>query len=339
MSALRGVLLTALCLLAVANLASADVNPTPIAVPLIGDQGVGSPYPSRIDLVARGGPDSKRVFTVVLHAVTHPCPEPIPDSEPATPPYPSQAIVAPSSYGSTPAFPAPAPGGPYDTDLPTTADVIEGTWDLYVVDTGSGHRGVIAGGWSIHYDTSLGVSATEASAFPVHVPAGPPSVTKGPAAVYPMTFDYSEVPAGVKVFDTFLTIGVSHAFPADLTVILQAPSGESVLVMSNAGGGNALSNVTIAFSDQATSVLPQSTPIPSGTYLSASPHSATWRTQIGGSGYYASGLMTQAPGSDLVSADIPMKRGTNPTNFGWNAGGEVWAAGTGTVGIPIPPPD
>jgi hypothetical protein len=41
----------------------------------------------------------------------------------------------------------------------------------------------------------------------------------------------------------------------------------------------------------------------------------TWRTQIGGTGYYASGLMTQTPGSDLVSADIPMKLGTNPTDF------------------------
>src|SRR5689334_138196 len=131
MPALRRALSSAFCLLAIASLASADVNPTPIAVPLIGDQGVGSPYPSRINLVAREGPDTKRVFSVILHAVTHPCPEdlavllvhtggsivhkyllmshaggcrplqgtdliirhgatPIPDSEPATPPYPSQ---------------------------------------------------------------------------------------------------------------------------------------------------------------------------------------------------------------------------------------------------------
>jgi hypothetical protein len=61
MYAFRGALVCALCFLAVASLASADVNPTPIAVPLIGDQGVGSPYPSRIHLVSR--------------AVTHPCPE------------------------------------------------------------------------------------------------------------------------------------------------------------------------------------------------------------------------------------------------------------------------
>ena len=75
MYALRRVLMCALCLFAVASLASADVNPTPIAVPLIGDQGVGSPYPSRINLVTRGGPDTLRTVLVVLHAVTHPCPE------------------------------------------------------------------------------------------------------------------------------------------------------------------------------------------------------------------------------------------------------------------------
>src|SRR5689334_7438911 len=75
MHARRCALLNALCLLAIANRATADVNPTPIAVPLIGDQGVGSPYPSRIALAARGGPNSKGQVSVVLHAVTHPCPE------------------------------------------------------------------------------------------------------------------------------------------------------------------------------------------------------------------------------------------------------------------------
>ena len=67
--------LALLALMAGATVAHADTNPTPIAIPLIGTEGKASPYPSTINLVARGGPEQTGQVLVVLHAVTHPCPE------------------------------------------------------------------------------------------------------------------------------------------------------------------------------------------------------------------------------------------------------------------------
>src|SRR5262245_18686751 len=55
--------------------ASADHNPTPIAMPLIGTQGAAAPYPSRINVASRFGPAYTSFVAVVLIAVTHPCPE------------------------------------------------------------------------------------------------------------------------------------------------------------------------------------------------------------------------------------------------------------------------
>ena len=46
----------------------------PPAIPLIGTQQVASPYPSTIHVAARGGPEQTGLVSVVLHAVTHPCP-------------------------------------------------------------------------------------------------------------------------------------------------------------------------------------------------------------------------------------------------------------------------
>jgi hypothetical protein len=44
--------------------------------------------------------------------------------------------------------------------------------------------------------------------------------------------------------------------------------------------------------------------------LASSPHSATWTSLVGGS-YYQSGPMIFTPGSQIVKADIPLKKGTN----------------------------
>jgi subtilisin-like proprotein convertase family protein len=416
-----------------ADPAWADVNQTPIAVPLIGDQGAGSPYPSTIHVTARGGPTQTAQPYIILHAVTHPCPEdlavllvhngtekyllmshaggcralqgtdlwfaagglPIPDTQPSTPAYNQVASAGISNYGSVPVFPAPAPAGPYTTTWPNT--FVEGTWDLYVMDTGAGNRGVIAAGWSINYPTYS--TWGPAQSLPVAIPA------LGAASAYPITFDLSSIPAGVKVWDIRLQVTLSHTFPDDVNLVLQAPNGNAVLVMSNAGGGNDITSVNLQFQDDAGASLPDSTQIVTGTYkpsafgtfvpppnppgtaplppygatlstlngqdargiwklwvyddtsldsgsiggvdltvftelvplfsidtpttgttytantpflhlegeiedLVNSPHSATWRTLVGGN-YYASGPMIFTPGSQVVKADIPMQKGTN----------------------------
>ena len=48
---------------------------------------------------------------------------------------------------------------------------------------------------------------------------------------------------------------LNHTFPDDLDVLLVSPSGQKVMLMSDAGGANAISGVILTFDDTATSVL------------------------------------------------------------------------------------
>lgn len=60
---------------------------------------------------------------------------------------------------------------------------------------------------------------------------------------------------------------VSSTFPADLDVMLVAPDGNAVMLMSDAGGGNDISHVNITFDDSAPTALPDGTgTITSGSY-------------------------------------------------------------------------
>ena len=46
--------------------------------------------------------------------------------------------------------------------LPPRPARINGTWELYVFDTAASNRGVIAGGWSLDYDTTSVVNVSDA---------------------------------------------------------------------------------------------------------------------------------------------------------------------------------
>src|SRR5438552_11498966 len=58
----------------------------------------------------------------------------------------------------------------------------------------------------------------------------------------------------------------SHPRPSDIDILLVGPGGQSVLLMSDAGGGTAVNNVYLAFDDNASTSVPSSTGISSGTY-------------------------------------------------------------------------
>jgi subtilisin-like proprotein convertase family protein len=299
----RMTVIAVVCVLSAASQARADVNHTPIALPLIGTSGAASPYPSTIQVAARGGPSQSSSIRIILHAVTHPCPEDLavllvrnntqkyllmshagsckplqgtniifatgsptlPDSTPDTTPHGPTLQIAPSNYGSQPAFPAPAPAGPYTTALPTT--LINATWDLYVIDTSAGDRGVIAAGWSFHYDTSPTFTAP---GLPSPLPNGAPATTIGPATDYPITFDLSNVPAGVKVRDLDVRMMLSHGYSDDIRLLLEAPNGEKVQFMANAGGSNVITGVVVLFDDSAAASLPDSGQIVAGTFKPSS---------------------------------------------------------------------
>ena len=61
----------------------------------------------------------------------------------------------PTDYGSGDTFPAPAPAGPYGTNLSAfNGSNPNGTWSLYIVDDIEGDAGRIDGGWELHIQTA-----------------------------------------------------------------------------------------------------------------------------------------------------------------------------------------
>src|SRR4030095_11440449 len=60
--------------------------------------------------------------------------------------------------------------------------------------------------------------------------------------------------------------GLTHSFPSDIEVLLVGPTGEAVLLMSDAGGGASISNVRLKFDQAASDSLPFNQTIVSGSY-------------------------------------------------------------------------
>jgi hypothetical protein len=257
-----------LLLVSVAS-ATADVLSRPIAVPLIGTQGPAGAYPSRQVVTARGGAGQTGQVIIRLLTVTHPCPEDlaillvrnntdkflllsnaggcrpfqgtnitfnaagaaIPDTQAPTPPYGQTLTLGPSNYGPAPVFPAPAPPGPYVLGLPPSTTNINGTWDLYVFDTTTSNRGVIAGGWTFEYPTDAVITSPQTL-----VPLPATGTGPGPAGAFPITFDLTSVPVGVDVTRVSVELTMRHTFPDDVRLVLQSPSGTAVALMADAGG-------------------------------------------------------------------------------------------------------
>jgi subtilisin-like proprotein convertase family protein len=292
---------TAAALLTGLGTSHADLNRTPIAIPLIGTDITASPYPSSITIDPVEGPAQVGQISVTLHAVTHPCPAELAvvlvhgtdkwllmnnaggcrplqgttvefvnnSNLPAimeTPqtlgqPFPEFMRVQPSFDGPQPIPPAPYPtGGVLVSGMPTETEDLAGRWDLYVIDKGGAGRGVIAGGWSLNYDTAvrrqrLGLVALPKAPF-----------TSGPAQVYPITFDMSAVRPDVRALNVSVLVDFSHQKPDDLVMVLQSPAGTTSIVMANAGG-NTAATVRMTFDDGATQRPPNAGPLASGTFL------------------------------------------------------------------------
>ena len=103
-----------------------------------------------------------------------------------------------------------------------------------------------------------------ANANPITVndatPAGPSAATP-----FPSTITVSGVTGPLTKLVVQLN-GISHRFPDDLDVILVGPNGLPVMLMSDAGGGNALNNVTLSLDDAAANFLPDAGVITNGAY-------------------------------------------------------------------------
>jgi uncharacterized repeat protein (TIGR01451 family) len=87
----------------------------------------------------------------------------------------------------------------------------------------------------------------------------------GNANPYPSTIEVSGVPGSIANLTVTLS-KLSHTFPDDLDILLVGPGGQSIVLMSDSGGGNPIQNVTLTFAENAAAFLPDFGQITSGTF-------------------------------------------------------------------------
>jgi T5SS/PEP-CTERM-associated repeat protein len=161
---------------------------------------------------------------------------------------PDSAQIVSGTYGpadyavGTDSFPAPAPSGPYGLDFASIkGTAANGVWSLFIVDDTTGDSGSL-NGWSLQIQTSTGASTN--AVFSANPPIQIPSA--GAASIYPSTITIAGL-SGVITKITVMLSGLTHTFSDDLDVLLVAPGGQSIMLMSDAGGTVSLGNVTLAF--------------------------------------------------------------------------------------------
>ena len=88
----------------------------------------------------------------------------------------------------------------------------------------------------------------------------------GAGIPYPSTIAVSGMSGNVTKV-TVQLYNLNHTWPHDVGVLLVGPTGQKVLLMSDAGGGNRLNNVNLNFDDTASASLPSATAIVSGSYM------------------------------------------------------------------------
>ena len=97
-----------------------------------------------------------------------------------------------------------------------------------------------------------------------HIPAG--GGTSGIASPYPNSIPVSGLlTTGVTVKSVTIT-GFSHTLPDDVDIVLVSPGGQSVILMSDAGGNLPATGQTFTFDDAAAANLFDAAFNPSGTY-------------------------------------------------------------------------
>ncbi|HQU83821.1 MAG TPA: FG-GAP-like repeat-containing protein [Pyrinomonadaceae bacterium] len=113
-------------------------------------------------------------------------------------------------------------------------------------------------GWWID-SVSLETNATGANVGAVSIP------DSGTANPYPSQIQISGLNGLVSGVSVTLE-GLSHTSPDDIDILLVAPNGRKIILMSDAGGNTAVNNGIITFTDVAASNLPDNSAITSGIY-------------------------------------------------------------------------
>lgn len=77
----------------------------------------------------------------------------------------------------------------------------------------------------------------------------------GPASTYPITINVSGVTGPLEQIDVALN-GLTHTSPSDIDMLLEAPSGEKMVILSDAGGSTPAAKVVMTLKDDAASGMP-----------------------------------------------------------------------------------
>ena len=125
-----------------------------------------------------------------------------------------------------------------------------------------------------------------------------------PAVPYPSNISVSGLPRGVTDVNVTLS-SLDHTFPDHVDVMLVGPAGQSVIVMSDVGGGDDVSGVNLTLDDQAAASLPNSSALTTGSFkpTNGSPAADTFDPP--------------APSSALATSTLSTFNGTNP-NGTWS---------------------
>jgi hypothetical protein len=104
-----------------------------------------------------------------------------------------------------------------------------------------------------------GGSTTFANAAAVTIPSS------GTAAPYPSSIAVSGLTGTIAKVTATLS-GFGHGFPDDVDVLLVGPAGQRLLLVSDAGGGGAVTGLSLTFDDAAPSALSDGGSLSSGTW-------------------------------------------------------------------------
>jgi subtilisin-like proprotein convertase family protein len=271
-------------------------NPTTIIIPAGAPgqtSGPASPYPSSITV--SGVPSTVDKVTVTINSFSHTFPGDVAvllvapsgqkmvllgnvgggtDAVNATLTFDDAAATAvptaivsgtyrPTAGNANPLFPNPAPPGPYP--LPPTAGAAtlasiftginpNGTWSLYVNDSAAIDVGQILG-WSLTLTNAITAQNTAAITVP----------DSGTASLYPSSLNVSGLIGSVASVTVILN-NFSHTAPDDVDLLLVAPGGRNIVLMSDVGGSTPVTNLGLTFDDNAPTFLPDAGPLVAGSF-------------------------------------------------------------------------
>ena len=162
----------------------------------------------------------------------------------------------PVEYPPPAVFSAPAPAGPYGTNLSVFLRTNpNGTWQLFARND-SGGTGSLTG-WALTITTHSQVFSGLGGIVI--------SNTAALGSPYPAIINVSKVANPITKVTATLA-GLTHSFPSDLDILLVGPSGDAVMLMSDAGGGFGVTNLTLTFDDGALDTPPVAGPLhPAGS--------------------------------------------------------------------------